>query len=130
MFLTPNHKYILYNKLHLVPFAEYIPLSDQFPSLNMLNFGQGNFTHGSDYTIFEWKDIKFSNLICYESSIPGVVREFIQQGADMLTIQTNDGWLGKSAGPNPVPLKSVAEQTPVTIAPYGKVGLEAPVLSV
>ena len=99
MFLTPNHKYILYNKLHLVPFAEYIPLSDQFPSLNMLNLGQGNFTHGSEYTVFEWKDIRFSNLICYESSIPEVTREFIQQGAEMLTIQTNDGWLGKSAGP-------------------------------
>ena len=99
MFLTPNRKYILYNKLHLVPFAEYIPLSDQFPSLKMLNFGQGNFTHGSEYTVFEWKDIKFSNLICYESSIPEVVREFIQEGIDMVTIQTNDGWLGKSAGP-------------------------------
>ncbi len=117
MFLTPNHKYILYNKLHLVPFAEYIPLSDQFPFLNMLNFGQGNFTHGSEYTVFEWKDIKFSNLICYESSIPGVVREFIQQGADMLTIQTNDGWLGKSAGPyqhyNVARIRAIENRVPV-----------------
>ena len=38
--------------------------------------------------------------------------------------------LGKSAAPNPVPLKSVAEHTQVTITPYGSVGLEAPVLSV
>jgi apolipoprotein N-acyltransferase len=99
MFLTPNHKYSLYNKLHLVPFAEYIPLSGQFPSLMNLNFGQGNFTHGSEYTIFKWKDMKFSTLICYESSMPSIVREFIQQGAEMMTIQTNDGWLGNSAGP-------------------------------
>ena len=99
MFLTPNQKYILYNKIHLVPFAEYVPLSGQIPSLNNLNFGQGNFTPGSEYTVFEWKDTKFSNLICYESSIPKIVRKFIQQGAEMMTIQTNDGWLGNSAGP-------------------------------
>ncbi|MBT3179719.1 MAG: apolipoprotein N-acyltransferase [Candidatus Marinimicrobia bacterium] len=99
MFLTPNHKYILYNKLHLVPFAEYIPLSGQFPSLKNLNFGQGNFSHGTEYTVFKWKNTKFSNLICYESSIPKIVRKFIQNGANLITIQTNDGWLGKSAGP-------------------------------
>jgi apolipoprotein N-acyltransferase len=99
MFLTQNHKYILYNKLHLVPFAEYIPLSGQFPSLKNLNFGQGNFSHGTEYTVFKWKNTKFSNLICYESSIPKIVRKFIQNGANLITIQTNDGWLGKSAGP-------------------------------
>ena len=99
MFLTPNHKYVLYNKLHLVPFAEYIPLSGQFPSLMNLNFGQGNFTQGSEYTVFEWKNVKFSNLICYESSMPNIVREFIQKGAEIITIQTNDGWLGETAGP-------------------------------
>ena len=60
---------------------------------------RGNFTPGSEYTVFEWKDTKFSNLICYESSIPKIVRKFIQQGAEMMTIQTNDGWLGNSAGP-------------------------------
>jgi len=99
MLLSPNETYILYNKLHLVPFAEYIPFSGQFPSLKQLNFGQGNFSHGDEFTVFNWNNYSFSNLICYESSIPSVVRRFIQQGAEFLTIQTNDGWLGKSAGP-------------------------------
>ena len=99
MFLLPGHDYKIYNKLHLVPFAEYIPMSKVLPSLKKLNFGQGNFSHGTDYTMFKWKNVIFSNLICYESSIPNIVRKFVENGADMITIQTNDGWLGKSAGP-------------------------------
>ena len=39
----------MYHKKHLVPFAEYIPLSGYFPSLKKLNFGQANFTHGKDF---------------------------------------------------------------------------------
>jgi len=99
MFFTPNHSYYLYNKLHLVPFAEYIPFSTQIPSLKNLNFGQGNFTHGTEYTVFEWDSTHFSNLICYESSIPKLVSKFVKNGAEMISIQTNDGWLGNSAGP-------------------------------
>ena len=99
LFFTPNQSSIIYNKLHLVPFAEYIPLSEQFPLLKQLNFGQGNFSHGTEYTVFEMDSIQFSNLICYESSNPSVVRQFVQNGAEMITIQTNDGWLGNSAGP-------------------------------
>ena len=117
MFLTPNHDFILYNKLHLVPFAEYIPLSAQFPSLKKLNFGQGNFSHGTEYTVFKWQDTQFSNLICYESSIPKVVREFVQNGAEMITIQTNDGWLGKTAGPyqhyDVAKLRAIENRVPV-----------------
>jgi len=99
MFLKPYHDYIIYDKLHLVPFAEYIPMSEVFPLLKKLNFGQGNFNRGTEYTMFEWQNVRFSNLICYESSIPNIVRKFVENGADMITIQTNDGWLGKSAGP-------------------------------
>jgi apolipoprotein N-acyltransferase len=43
--------------------------------------------------------VKFSNLICYESSIPNLVRKFVEQGAQFLTIESNDGWLGSTSGP-------------------------------
>ena len=89
----------MYNKVHLVPFAEYIPLSEKFPSLKKLNFGQGNFTSGKEYTIFELDSTRFSNVICYESSMPKLVKGFVKNGAQFITIQANDGWLGKSAGP-------------------------------
>lgn len=89
----------MYHKKHLVPFAEYIPLSEHFPVLKKLNFGQANFLQGDEYTVFDLGTAKFSNVICYESSMPSLLRKFVLNGAQFLTIQANDGWLGKSAGP-------------------------------
>ncbi|NQV36584.1 MAG: apolipoprotein N-acyltransferase [Candidatus Marinimicrobia bacterium] len=97
--LNPDESYQMYNKVYLVPFAEYIPLSWKYPILKELNFGQGNFTPGSDYTLFKLDSMLFSNIICYESSIPNVVRKFVQLGATFITIEANDGYLGNSAGP-------------------------------
>ena len=88
----------IYHKLLLVPFAEYIPLSEKFSFLKQLNFGQANFSHGSEFTIFPIDSIYFSNIICYESSHPSVARGFINNGARFLTIQANDAWLQNSSG--------------------------------
>ena len=82
----------------LVPFAEYIPLSNKFTFLNKLNFGQANFTHGNEFTVFQIDTISFSNMICYESSHPSIARGFINNGARFLTIQANDAWLQNSSG--------------------------------
>ena len=88
----------IYHKLLLVPFAEYIPFSDRFPLLKKLNFGQGNFDHGNEYTIFDVNNKRFSNMICYESSFPRIARNFVKRGADFLTVETNDAWSGDTPG--------------------------------
>ncbi len=88
----------MYHKISLVPFAEYIPLSGLFPKLKELNIGQANFTHGDEFTVFPLDSIYFSNMICYESSRPKVVRGFIQNGARFLTIESNDAWSGNTSG--------------------------------
>ena len=101
MYLSPKKAYEMYEKIHLVPFAEY----DLFPGLfhpleNLnLNIDRGVFQGGKDYKIFKWNQVQFSELICYESSLPRYDRQFVQNGADILMIQANDGWLGESAGP-------------------------------
>lgn len=97
--IYPDGRLKMYYKIHLVPFAEYIPLSGYFPILKKLNFGQANFTMGKEYTVFGIDSVKFSNVICYESSLPQLVRKFVREGAQFITIQANDGWLGKSSGP-------------------------------
>ncbi len=99
IYIKPDGNIQMYNKIHLVPFAEYIPLTENIPSLKKLNFGQGNFTPGKEYTVFKLDSVKFSNIICYESSMPKIVKDFVKNGAQFITIQANDGWLGKSAGP-------------------------------
>ena len=101
MFLMPEKDYELYSKIHLVPFAEYDLLPAFFHPLSKLNINidRGNFKSGNTYKVFEHENLLFSNLICYESSIPKISRTFVSKGAEFLVIQANDGWLGSSFGP-------------------------------
>ena len=101
MFIIPKKKYELYSKIHLVPFAEYDLLPSIFHPLTKLNINidRGNFKSGKNYKVFGHKNLLFSNLICYESSIPKIARKFVSKGAEFLIIQANDGWLGSSFGP-------------------------------
>ena len=98
-FFTKNQNIQIYNKNHLVPFAEYVPFSDIISIFKRMNFGQGNFSKGKEVSIFNLKELNFSNIICYESSIPSLVNDIVNNGVNFLTIQTNDGWLGNSIGP-------------------------------
>ena len=93
-----NDEFQIYHKIFLVPFAEYIPLSPNFPILNKLNFGQGNFNKGREYTIFSIDSISFSNMICYDISDPLLVRNFVKKGARFLTLEANVAWLQNSSG--------------------------------
>ena len=101
MYFQPNKDFEMYEKIHLVPFAEYdlIPkLLHPLGKLN-LNIDRGVFKGGTSYKVFEWNEIQFSDLICYESSLPRYARRFVKEGAEFLMIQANDGWLGNSSGP-------------------------------
>jgi apolipoprotein N-acyltransferase len=98
MFIKPDGSTKMYYKMHLVPFAESIPFSNYFSFLKKLNFGQANFTAGSEYTLFNVDSVSFANLICYESSIPKIARKFANLGAKFITIETNDSWCGHSSG--------------------------------
>ena len=101
MYLQPDLDFEMYSKIHLVPFAEYDLIPNIFHPLEKLNLNidRGVFISGNDFKIFKHNGINFSNLICFESSIPYISRQFIKNGADFITIQANDGWLGYSAGP-------------------------------
>tara|TARA_B100000945_G_scaffold165339_1_gene132608 strand:+ start:937 stop:2436 length:1500 start_codon:yes stop_codon:yes gene_type:complete len=101
IYFQPMKKYEMYSKIHLVPFAEYDLLSNIEHPLSKLNLNidRGVFQSGSEYKVFQLGQFNFSDLICYESSFPHIAKNFIRNGADILMIQANDGWLGKSAGP-------------------------------
>ena len=88
-----------YNKIHLVPMGEYIPLSKWIPALNSLNLGQGIFTHGKEFTVFEVDSIPFSVSICYETTFPKLNRQFVRRGATFLVGVVNDAWYQTSSGP-------------------------------
>jgi len=93
-----------YDKLHLVPFGEYIPLKRFFNFLETV-VPIGEFSPGQEYAVFTLNDkygqllAKFSVLICFEDLFPQLSRQFARRGADFLVNITNDGWFGNSAAP-------------------------------
>ncbi len=94
-----------YAKIRLVPFAERVPFSEELSFLNAMkwNFGLGGWGIGKDTTVFRYllrdgREVRFSNLICYESIYPGFVAAFVRRGAEFLTVITNDSWWGNTSG--------------------------------
>jgi apolipoprotein N-acyltransferase len=88
-----------YDKRHLVPFGEYVPLQRVFFFLDKLVTGIGDFGRGQVATVFSEAGLRFSVMICYEVVFPAEVREFTQAGAGFLVNITNDAWFGRSGAP-------------------------------
>jgi len=106
--LNPGTKEIQrYGKMKLVPLGEKVPFADQFAFLgDIFKWGVGitGWNIGKDTTVFKiYNDkldtIKVGGLVCYESVDPVFVTAFVQKGAEMITVVTNDSWYGKSSGP-------------------------------
>ncbi len=87
----------IYNKLHLVPFGEYIPFRNTFPFLQTIA-PIGDIEPGREYTIFN-QPADFAVLICFEDLFPELSREFIKRGARFLVNITNDAWYKRSSAP-------------------------------
>jgi len=97
---TPHGGYpTVYNKINLVPFSEKLPYDEVLGISDRVQFGQSDFTNGTDMTIFEIPQGRFATLICFESVYPDLVRDFVGLGAEFLVNITNDGWFGKTHGP-------------------------------
>ncbi len=89
-----------YDKRHLVPFGEYVPLQAVFFFLHKLVVGIGDFLPGQRATVFSLDGVRFSVMICYEVIFPEEVRQFVAQGAAFLVNITNDAWFGRSGAPS------------------------------
>ena len=95
-----------YDKRHLVPFGEYIPLhSSVLFFLDKLVEGIGDFEAGTAPTVFTPSvrsgapQANISVVICYEVIFPDLVREFVAHGATVMATITNDAWFGDSSAP-------------------------------
>jgi apolipoprotein N-acyltransferase len=88
-----------YDKVHLVPFGEYVPLGKLLFFVHRLARGIGEFLPGKSRYPLEVKNLKMGVLICYEAIFPYEVREFALRGADLLVQITNDAWFGPTWAP-------------------------------
>ncbi|WP_433965627.1 apolipoprotein N-acyltransferase [Tunturiibacter gelidiferens] len=86
-----------YDKMHLVPFGEYVPFKDLFFfAKNLLN-EVGTFSPGAQRTVFSTGGHTYGVFICYESIFGDEIRHLTQQGADVLINISNDGWYGNTS---------------------------------
>jgi len=129
-----------YDKMHLVPFGEYVPYKKLFFFAGSLLQDVGLFDPGKHRTVFTTGGHSYGTFICYESVFGDEIRQYEQMGADVLVNISDDGWYGDTSAAwehlNMVRMRAIenhrwvlrATNTGVTAAidPYGRVVASAP----
>jgi apolipoprotein N-acyltransferase len=88
-----------YDKIHLVPFGEYVPLQDFLFFAKKLTREVGDYARGTERKVFDLNGVHAGIFICYESVFPDEVREFTANGAQVLVNISNDQWYGETSAP-------------------------------
>ena len=88
-----------YDKIHMVPFGEYVPLHNVLFFIDKLVVGIGDYVSGERLIRAETPFGNFATLICYEVIFPGLARKFYADGGDFIVNITNDAWFGQTTGP-------------------------------
>ena len=88
-----------YDKIHLVPFGEYVPLKKFLPFIHRLVQSAGDFTPGVSTLPLKSDGVSVGVLICFEGIFPELARELTANGANLLVNLTNDAWYGMTSAP-------------------------------
>jgi apolipoprotein N-acyltransferase len=97
--VTPDGGQSRYDKRHLVPFGEYVPLRGVFGFLDSLAREAGSFTPAEELKLLDWGRERLGVAICFEITFPGEVAEAVRAGATSLVTITNDAWYGDTSAP-------------------------------
>jgi apolipoprotein N-acyltransferase len=129
-----------YDKIHLVPWGEYIPFKNFFFFAHKLTAGAGDMDRGRNRTVFPFRSHTYGTFVCYESIFGDEVRQFVKNGAEVLVNISDDGWYGDTSAGwqhlNMVRMRAIenhrwilrSTNTGVTTAinPYGRVTVSLP----
>lgn len=94
-----DHAVETYDKVHLVPFGEYVPLQRLLPFVHRLVPAAGDFTAGDRVEPLTTPRYSAGVLICFEAIFPELARRHVKNGADILVNLTNDAWFGRTSAP-------------------------------
>jgi apolipoprotein N-acyltransferase len=116
-----------YDKIHLVPFGEYVPLGWLIGFVRSWAEFISEFATGKTATIFPLPGAPFGTIICYEVIFPELFRTFVAGGAQFMVNITNDAWFGETSGPwqhlGTLPLRAVENR--IAIARAANTGVSA-----
>jgi apolipoprotein N-acyltransferase len=148
--IAPNNSAILlgsnggvdfiYDKIHLVPFSEYVPWRKWFFFAKDLTGLIGDFQNGSQYKVGNISGGPFSAFICYEAIFPNEIRRFTLAGAQLFVNISDDGWFGGSGAPaqhlamarvravenRRWLLRDTNDGITVSVDPYGRIAAQLP----
>lgn len=88
-----------YDKIHLVPFGEYVPFQNLLRFAHKLTGRVGQFSRGTTRQTFLLGGHRYGVFICYESVFGDEVRHFADNGAEVLVNISDDGWYGDTSAP-------------------------------
>jgi apolipoprotein N-acyltransferase len=88
-----------YDKRHLVPFGEYVPLQNILFFVHRLVEATGDFASGDRPVVMTLPPARLGVLICYEAIFPELSRDLVTHGANLLVNITNDAWFGRTSAP-------------------------------
>ncbi|RZB36153.1 MAG: apolipoprotein N-acyltransferase [Desulfobacteraceae bacterium Eth-SRB2] len=99
--ITPdsNAKNQRYDKIHLLPFGEYLPMEGTVPWSYLGIPHIRGYTPGKESTLFDSPSYHFGVTICWENIFPNLVRKVVKRGAQFIVNITNEAWFGKTSVP-------------------------------
>ncbi len=104
-YIDPERRGVQRNeKIHLVPFGEWMPGYDSIPIVKKLMEieGAGSFRPSKEFNIIHGRKSKFRVLVCYEDMFPSLARIFVEKGLNYFINGTNDGWAYKLGFKHPM----------------------------
>ena len=97
--VSENRVFDYYDKVHLVPFGEYVPLKKYIPFVHRIVPAAGDFSAAKEVKPINGPDFRIGVLICFEAIFTDISRRFAIQGAELLVNITNDAWFGHTSAP-------------------------------
>jgi apolipoprotein N-acyltransferase len=99
-FVAPDGRFLgRYDKMHLVPFGEYVPYKGLIAFAGTLTQGVSSFSRGGLRKVFTSNGHTFGVFICYESVFADEIRHFAKNGAEVFVNISDDGWYGDTSAP-------------------------------